>query len=361
MNNKITIAAMCCAGISANPAFSMETEISGFLTTRYSQTDEAAYYQAHRDDNGINEDGSFFGTKLGINLTNTISGTLKVQSQLIAKIEDRGYTAQIDWAFLSQRLNENLSLRTGKIKFPVGLVNEYIDTGIAYPWIQAPPVIYSKYVTGPQATRESYTGVSLLWNGYSGDLNYDVDVFAGQVDLDSMTIKGMAGLTVRGNWDDVVIIQASTYAGEMKPDDPTTGMGPMMDGKQHSASMVGIKYEKNNIVAYTEAATVTMDSMNGAMNSDSWYATVGYQLGEWLPHITFEDWSQESGYGQSSTTLGLNYALSNKSVVKLGLGQIESDKFATPWSTTGGTVGMFDGALSDGSTQLVSIAIDTVF
>lgn len=341
------------------------TSISGFLSTRYSQSDVPDFYLEHRDDNGINEDGSFYGTKLGINLSTRVNSTTSLAAQWISQSQEGGYATHLDWAFASIGLSDNTKLRAGKIKFPVGLVNEYVDVGVAYPWIQAPAVIYSELQSGPQATRESYTGASVLAETTSGDWIYTADFFAGQVDLTGMTIKGMFGLTLRANWNDAVDIQASTYTGEMKPDDPTSGMGPMMNNRAHSASLFGVKVDWNNIVAYAEAAQVEMDNvmMPGAMDSDSWYATFGYRIGQWLPHVTVQDWSQNRGYGQSVNAVGLNYSLSSKSVIKFEVSQIDSDKM-TADPLLNNAIGLFhnDGAdLSDDSAQVISIALDTVF
>lgn len=344
-----------------------QTKVDGFLSARYSVTDEAAYFQEDRANNGINEDGSFYGTKLGLNITAPVGHGVTVASQLISKIEENNYATHLDWAFINVPLAGN-RLRAGKIKFPVGLVNEYVDVGVAYPWIEAPAVIYSESATGPQATREAYTGVSYLIEGYSDDLSYGVDLFGGQVDLSGMTIKSLVGATVRGNWNEQVDVQVSAYQGTMKPD-PGVPMEAMMDGKTHQAVSFGAKAEIDSMLAMAEYAQVKMDSMNGMMDSDSWYVTLGYRMGRWLPHVTMQDWSQESGYGHAITTGGLNYSLSAKTVIKAELSQIQSDRWDSKSMMFTGAgvhaIGLFSTGngefLSSDTTQLFSVALETVF
>jgi len=361
---------MASEGIAA----SMDTvKIDGFLSTRYSVTDDPAFYLEHRDDGGINEDGSFYGTKLGLNISTQVNDKLSVATQLLSSIQEGGYSTTLDWAFANISLSPDLDLRVGKIKYPVGLVNEYVDVGVAYPWIQAPVVIYSELPTAAQATREAYTGLSFLKTMAVDDWTYSADFFAGQVDLTGMTIKKLLGVSFRANWDDVVEMQLATYQGTMKPTDLTAPMATAMDGKTHSATTAGIKADWNNVIAYAEYAKVEMDTegmMKDRMNSDSWYATLGYRMGQWMPHVTVQDWQQKSGmgatdgYGSAITTVGLNYSISPKTVVKFEVSTIETDQFNNTALLATEGVGLFpsDSPLpADDSTQMYSIALDTVF
>ena len=58
------------------------------------------------------------------------------------------YSTHADWAFASFTLSDEFTLRAGKIKFPVGLVNEYVDVGVNYLWISAPVLLYSNEPAG---------------------------------------------------------------------------------------------------------------------------------------------------------------------------------------------------------------------
>jgi len=169
---------------------------------------------------------------LGLTISSQVTDDLSIAMLLMSSSSEE-FSTHVDWAFASFSLNDNFALRAGKLKFPVGLVNEYVDVGATYPWISAPLLLYSEDQAGPQATREAYTGASLLWENSVGDWVLGGDLFLGQVDLDGMTVKGLTGLTARANWDDTVEIQASSYAGTMHTD-PTN----MMNEKTHSATLL---------------------------------------------------------------------------------------------------------------------------
>ncbi len=330
------------------------TDISGFYSARYSLTDEKAYFHGDRE-TGINEDGSFQGTKLGLVVSSQISDDVNVAVLLMSAADHESFATHVDWAFASFRLNDEFTLRTGKIKFPVGLVNEYVDVGATYPWITAPVLLYSEETIGPQATREAYIGSSLLWESYVGDWSLGGDLFFGQVDLDQMSVKGTLGVTARAIWDDTIEFQASTYQGEMNTD--PTGTLALMNEKDHSATLVGVKLDWNNIVAYAEAAQVKMDVvMMGRKtgDSDSWYATLGYRIGKLLPHITRQEWERGNGNNQQISTLGAAYNLTDTMVLKVEQSRIELDDFTNQ-------TGLFSTSPTDGSVDMTSIAVDIIF
>jgi len=354
------ILGLSAAGASAQAEnWTDRTMLNGFLSTHVSATDNPLYFESTREDNGINEDGSFYGTKLGLNITSHVNKQMTVAAQLFSAIQEDNYHTHLDWAFARFDLSDAFAVRTGKIKYPVGIVNEYVDVGVSYPWIQAPIAIYSESQSGPQATRESYTGADVLWNGVSGDWTFGADLFGGQVDLTGMTIKKMIGLTARADWNDAVMVQASHYTGEMSPDDPTMGMGALMDGKSHSATVAGVKMDWHNVVAYAESAKVKMDVKmmgNTPMNSDSWYATLGYRImGRFLPHYTQQKWDQDSGNGHEISTIGLNYSVSTNAVVKLEYSNIKTDGAGLFVDDLGNPTAPVD------DVKMTSVALDVVF
>lgn len=168
-----------------------------------------------------------------------------------------------------------------------------------------------------------------------------------------MTIKEMVGVTGRANWDDTVIFQLSAYQGDMKTDLNNMMMAPMNNAR-HASIVGGVKIDWNDWIVYAERAQVQMDfkDMMGvsAGDSDSWYATLGHRFGKWLPHLTYQDWDRDNGNGHQISTLGLNYDISSKVVVKGEVSKIDTDGD-----------GLFDSTPSDDSTRMFSVAVDMVF
>ncbi len=321
--------------------------IKGFMSTAYHRTNEAAFYNGKPTTAGIDEKGSFRGTKLGINLSARINDRIMLASQLLATAQD-DYALNVDWAFVGLNIAEPLTLRMGKIKYPVGIINEYRDVGFSYPWIDAPESIYSTEApNGPQATRAAFTGASFLWEKFVGETNYAIDLFGGEVNLTASDVRELQGLTLKADWDDKVLVQASTYEGTMA----NASLTPAMNGKKHEVTTFGVKVDWNNYIVFAETADVKMGSLT-AMKAKSSYITFGYRFDKWLPHITHQKFRQgQLDDDQSTITLGLRYELADDTAVKFEVGKIKTYKGQ----------GLFNSTPSKSSVNTVGFSIDVIF
>lgn len=347
---------------------------SGFGSVTYVRTNEEVSFGSSDPDQGVDEDGSFDGSRVAMNASARISDDIGFLSQFAVR-GGKHVEFDVDWAFFNYRINNRFTVRAGKIKFPVGLVNEYVDVGYSYPWLTPPPVIYSEsganamagVMGGPQATREAYLGASVLFQRYLWeDWSLTADLFGGEVDLEGMKIEDMLGVTLALNYEDVFKIQVSHYSGTMRPDDRASMMGGMMDGKTHEATLVGVNVDWNNIVFYAEYADVEMDidipppmmmmrmmgnEMAAAQTS---YVTLGYRIGDFLPFLT----KQRLKKGELSTTdeqqitsAGLQYGFTQNFTLKVEYSRIETDVGE----------GLFAGVPGSDSVNLYGFAVDFVF
>jgi len=109
------------AGYAAN--WADRTTVSGFASSIFQISDDRVYFNGGKE-SGVNHDGSFSGTKLGININSRMSDSISLASQILGTQERESFDAKIDWAFIGINFSDDLQLRTGKVKFPVGIVNE---------------------------------------------------------------------------------------------------------------------------------------------------------------------------------------------------------------------------------------------
>ena len=323
------------------------TTISGFSSAVFQISDNKTAF------NGISHDGTFSNTRFGININSSVNDKISLASQLISSKGDDNYNTKIDWAFVSYAVTDDISVRTGKVKYPVGIVNEYESVGYAYPWITPPQSYYTLSSQGPQVTREAYTGASVLWQKSMGDINYSVDLFGGEVALESMTIRAMKGITVSADWNDAVMLQVSSYSGTM--DNP---MMAMMDGEQHSSNVVGLKINMADVIAYAEYANVDMGMFDAGTGS-SWYGSVGYRMGSFLPYANFGMYEKGKGAmlmmasahnKQYVATAGVKYDILPGTDIKLEMSKVHLSAGA----------GLFEAVVADDVT-VYGVAIDVVF
>lgn len=349
----ITALLLCGTSTATNADWWEDISLAGFANTTYRHTNEKVQWLPNisepgvmgapatmpKYNNGIDKD-ALFTASYGFNVNARVNDMVTLTSQFLAHQNEDNYALKLDWAVATFQLSDEVALRTGKIKFPIGIVNEYVDIKYALPWIEAPAVIYSEKAYASQSTRESYTGASLLFNVEMGDWYYDTDLFTGQVRLDESTLKNTAGITARANWNETVLFQASHYRGTMTPD-LSNPMYAMMIGGEHQATLLSIKADWNNVLFFYENATVNMDLNPNSlsedlMNTDSWYTTLGYQMGDFLPHYTYQNLKQGDGDENKVSTIGLRWDAMSSVAIKFEVSRI---------STTVGNKGILLGGL----------------
>ena len=350
-------ASLILANVGQASEWADRTTISGFSSAIFQVSNDAVSYNGIHD-SGISHNGSFASTRFGININSKVNDKISLASQLISSEDNDSYNTKIDWAFISYQLSENMSLRTGKVKYPVGIANEYVSVGYAYPWIAPPQVFYTLSSQGPQVTREAYTGASFLWQKSVGDISYSIDLFGGEVELENMKVHDMKGLTASADWNDEITFQVSSFAGKMENENMA-----IMDGEIHSSNVMGIKIDMSDIVAYAEYAKVNMGAFE-AGHSTAWYGSLGYRLDSLLPYVNFGMYEKGKGamVMENSTmvsahskqyvaTAGIKYDILPQTDVKLEISRIH----------TSVGKGLYESSGFEPDVNIYGVAIDVVF
>jgi hypothetical protein len=89
--------------------------------------------------------GSFQLSDVGINFTKNLADKLRVGVQFFAQYfgPTSNYNARMDWFYLDYRYRDWLGFRTGRVKIPFGLYNEFNDIDSARVPILLPQSVYS--------------------------------------------------------------------------------------------------------------------------------------------------------------------------------------------------------------------------
>jgi hypothetical protein len=131
--------------------------VRGYATLGVVHSDEenadfTAHVQTQSEGAGASDEFSFdidskFGVQLDINITPRLSGVL----QLISEANDnnswngevnKDYQPSLEWANLSYRVTDDLTLRGGRIVLPFLMVSEYRKVGYANHWLRPPVEVY---------------------------------------------------------------------------------------------------------------------------------------------------------------------------------------------------------------------------
>ncbi len=323
------IGAALALALSQN-ASAIDLKWSGFLNMIGARSDDPRLYL--HDEGNIDDNGSFEESTLGLNAIITVSDRLVIAAQ-IANAPGTD-SIDFDWGFGAYNLNDSWSVKAGRVKFPGMLVSEYVRVGYAYPWIRPPEAVYSANMAAPAMGLDAYDGGALAYQAYGDNFDYSAEIYGGGRATDMMDFDKMYGVVLRASSDIVTLVGSANWSTMAIPN----GMDPMMAAMMTDIAdqdmlmlNVGLNVDWNDIVIYTEYVRTESDFINGSGNTDnvditSWYATLGYRLGDFMPHVTYQSLDHSNGgLEQTSVTAGLRYELGRSTALKMEFQRIEPE------------------------------------
>jgi len=371
--------------IAAALSFSQQAnalEWDGFLTAGFSLHDQedAIYLDTITDDIRFENDSKF-----GLQVTADVSENMQVVSQILAAGSDENFDLDVEWAYLDWILNDTVSLRGGKVKEPVFLISDYIEVGYAYPWIRPPQEVYRNNpintINGFEAlVQMDVGGMGLTIQPYLGSNTEGVPNQPG-LTFDASNFYGAALQLASRSFTAQISYLTTDVAVSGSTGVVDTGTGfPVPFGSEGTATLTsfGLSTDVNNFVAYAEYVTrdieadsaVPLDSL--FPDQDAWYVTVGYRMGNFLPHLTIANSEADPlagasqspltpspGVSQDSITLGVRYEINDSAAFKFEVQSIEPDLDASTSSGLFNTVPT-DFTAGDSGT-LISAAVDVIF
>ncbi len=357
-------------------------------------------------DRGITQDLTFeTDTRFGLQISSDVSESMEIVAQLLARGTISNFDAIIEWAYVDYEFTDWLSLRAGKIKQPVYLVNDYVEVGFAYPWIRPPVEVY--YLNNPLNT---VNGAELLlafpvgpgtlsFQPYIGSNRDDIPNTGGQAFFEAENIVGIdvkysgRGYTVHASNFQCDVNTFGSLSGV-----PTATPGVTFDidlnGKgECDVTSAGLTFDVANVVVYAEwQERTTTDTLSRPFgDQEAWYATLGYRMGKWLPHLTYATIDGKASTVQpgavcptgatcppdpsfnfpiaiqSSVTAGLRYEVNDSAALKFeyAVVDVENDPQELAKANQFTNFGLFDTSfvLAPPSEKVgvYSIALDVIF
>ena len=374
---------------------------NGFLTAGATYMDSDVGSQDGTISNNVDFSSD---SRLGIQIASEINAEVSITGQLLAKGNKDGYDMAADWAFVTYKVSDPLSIRTGKIKLTTFLISDYFEVGYAYPWIRPPSEVYSANPIN------ALNGIDVLYRMNFGDMSLLVQPYFGvsrgeQALRPQETLPTAAQIIAQLTGNGVLPAEAATFAQFM----PQLGQVHFLDfdaNKMRGINLaltsniftlragwlktlvsqddfgvvddeaefasIGLTADWKNIVVYSEYFEREIEGgANAAFpNQKGSYVTLGYRTGRLLTHITQASLQDNdnpappptcpscAALEQDSTTLGFRYELGTGASLKLEVQNIEPEK---------GTRGQLLSAPSldpkdpSDSVNVYSFAIDVVF
>jgi hypothetical protein len=385
MNKKLL--GILCAGLAwqalpASAATGLEgVSLSGFMTAGATYANR----QLLANSNAVSQDGTIEHTpgftsdsRLGVQISATVNPDISVTGQLLAKARESNSNVKADWAFVTYRVNDPISIRAGKIKFPTFLISDYYEVGYAYPWIRPPQEVYSlnpiSTINGADMlARYRFSNMTLLFQPYYG-VSRGATTVAPQEALSALSQPAGSIVDVAFTADALHGVNLSLSSdiftarvGYLQTRVNASSLGVFHDTAKFSSA--GLSMDWHNVVLYSEVAKREIDgSANFAFpNQKGSYATLGYRIGKWLPLFTTARISDNDNpktllgtpLKQTSKTLGLRYELGSGAALKFEASKITPEK-----GTRGLLIADPNGATAPNkgdSVMFYGITIDMVF
>jgi hypothetical protein len=295
---------LAAAGAHADDKFT----INGFGFQDYRQSNANVYEGADR--RGTWENGI-----LALVMSAKVSDRDTVWTQLESKpTEPTTFT----WAYIDHRFNDNLSARIGRIKFPQGFYNEFIDNKA----LQVSAIRPSAYSFRADMVHDAYSGVgvdltsgSLLTQIYGGVIYTPASNAAAN---DGFNDRRMIGTRITWNTPyEGLHFMVTGIEAQVEDNNGITETPPLGQlGKEYramwSAEYVSERFDIKS--EHNHHGTPTQSTGPGA-STNAWYIQGSYKIGLWAPYARFDYFvgdqsiaSDPSSY-QKDWVIGVNYQI----------------------------------------------------
>lgn len=251
-------------------------QFNGFFSAGYATSNNDAGLAGIVDEAEIND-----LSLMALQGTFSLSDDTQAIMQLISRGEG-GWDTELEWAYLSHQLTNDLQVRAGKMRLPFFMYSDSLEVGYAQPWARAPSVVYSPTITSYVGADASYTynltGSSISTQVFGG--NYQTN---GSSQDRYIEVRNIAGLTI--GWTDYVwslralaaTAEANLLAnGASLADNSRTkffGVGFGYDDGTWQIISELIRQEVDGVIADTDAAYLSVGRRIGSITP---YAVVGW-------------------------------------------------------------------------------------
>ncbi|MES2740354.1 MAG: hypothetical protein V4754_05320 [Pseudomonadota bacterium] len=313
MKKLLTVGAVCAAAIMpahAGVFDSGDLTLSGFgtLGMAKSNTDQVRFVRYNQLE-GVGEDArigldSNLGLQMNYKANDWLSGTVQI---LTRKGPTPGFTTDLTWAFLKARINDDLSVRVGRIVLPTFLISDYQNVGYANSMMRPPIEVYS------QAPVESTDGIDLSYQRTVGDLSVTLQPFVG-VSRGKLFV-GMSNSTYRApNYGFVVTAEYAPFLfrfSHVKVKVNSNDIAPLnnlsavlaragfrdlasdliLSDKKIDITAIGTTMDWRNIVMQAEYGQRRPKDPTHIPPTNYWYTMLGYRIGTVLPYYAHANYT----------------------------------------------------------------------
>ncbi len=310
--------AFVSAGAQADDRFS----VNGYGFQDYRQTN--ANISSGASQRGT-WDNNFFALVMSAKVTDQDTVWAQLQTAGVPIQTESATTTRFTWVFADHRFNDNLSAHVGRVKFPYGIYNEYIDNK----WLQLSAVLPTAYnSSGADMVYDAYSGVGIDWTfGSLFTQVYGGNIFVPDPVKDDHADRRLIG--VRFTWTTPYeglrfLVSANETQIEANVQNASLGESATPELTQlgrEDRAMLSVDYvsDQFDIKGEYNYHKVPFLPLIGEPTtiSNAWYIQGGYKMGLWTPYLRYDSFqadqsnrSDPSLY-QKDWVIGVNYRIND--------------------------------------------------
>jgi Gram-negative porin len=239
------------------------------------------------------------------------------------------------WMFVDHRFTDNLSVHVGRVKFPYGIYNEFIDNK----WLQLSAVLPSAYnFSGADMGYDAYSGAGVDWT--TGSLFtqvYGGNNFSPDQTSDDHADRRLIGFRVTWNTPHdglrflVSANEAQIEANALNSDvlasntPPLTGFPTLTQLGREDRAMLSVDYVSDRFdikseYNYHKVPFLPLDAppapgFDHTNIANAWYIQGGYKMGSWTPYARYDSYqadqrnTSDPSLYQKDWVIGVNYKI----------------------------------------------------
>lgn len=311
MNKQLLVAAVLAAMATlqaqAGALDDGNLSISGFGTLAAAKSNsDTAQFVRYNQSEGVGDSpriglDSNLGLQATYKMNDWLSGTVQV---LTRKGPEGNFATDLTWGFLKAKINDEVSVRVGRVVVPTFLISDYQNVGYANTMMRPPIELYA------QNPIENSDGIDINYQKAFGELNLTAQAFVGvsrgklYIASNTTTVAEYrapdAGISVTGEYG-AFIFRAAHARADLEINDLTAlnALGNTLnaigfrqlasdlnfkDGKKIAFTSVGMTMDWNNILLQSEYAQRRAKEPVYLADTNSWYAMAGYRVGKFVPY-----------------------------------------------------------------------------
>lgn len=291
-----------------------EWNFSGFASIGAGKINEESLTFFDYDEHWSFDSDSMLALQGIVEATDKLSFTGQVISKGFTFDERSPYEPELNWLFASYEVSHSLRVRGGRLRTPLFLYSESLETGFSYPWVRPPVAMYAHFLE-PFA---NFDGFDATWfndvAGYESEFSFfagttkdkyrgrDVDLhktwaFTAQTQLDALKLRycyswNRISIT-NPNLEDAAKLYRTFASVLHAPIFNEIADSAALDAKVFQYHALGLQWERDGWQWIAEKFLTVGPGKQYSFENDGWYVSLARQINAFMPYLTIGEYSSE--------------------------------------------------------------------